>query len=131
MFRPFPQHLAALFNTAMGGLADGLLRPLVGGFSVLSLLILPVNIYYFLQHSHDSATGQQLGATHPNGEWQYVQRELFHFVAAGLILWLILASFFSKPQQHLLRLCCRLVVTGVFALGVYNVYQFMMNGFPI
>jgi len=72
-----------------------------------------------------------MGATHPNWEWQYVQQELLQFAAAGLILWLILASYFSKPRQHLLRMCCRMEVTSVFGFGVYNVYQFMVNGFPI
>ena len=98
---------------------------------MLSLLVLPRNIYLFLQHKRDFPMGQHLDVTRSHEEWQYVQRDLFLFAVSGLTLWLIVASFFSKPHQRLLRLCCRLVVTAVFALGVYNVCKFMMNGYPL
>ena len=64
----------------------------------------------------------------PHWEWQYVQRNLLLFAAAGLVLWMIVASYF-KPQRSLLHVSCRLVVTALFVLGVFNFYQSAVNGF--
>ena len=124
----FPERFVTFFSTVMGGLADGLLRPLVGGFSVMFLLVLPFDTWGFLQEPHEYAIGQHLDVTQPHWEGQYVQRNLLLFAAAGLVLWLIVASYF-KPQRPWLRVSCRLVVTGLFMLGVFNFYQSAVNGF--
>ena len=124
----FPSRFVAFLSTVMGGLADGLLRPLVGGFSVMFLLVLPFDTWGFLQDPHGYAVGQHLDVDQPHWEWQYVQRNLLLFAAAGLVLWMIVASYF-KPKRPLLRVSCRLVVTALFVLGVFNFYQSAVNGF--
>ena len=124
----FPSRFVAFLSTVMGGLADGLLRPLVGGFSVMLLLVLPFDTWGFLQDPHGYAVGQHLDVDQPHWEWQYVQRNLLLFAAAGLVLWMIVASYF-KPKRPLLRVSCRLVVTALFVLGVFNFYQSAVNGF--
>jgi hypothetical protein len=124
----FPERFVAFFSTVMGGLADGLLRPLVGSFSMMFLLVLPFDTWGFLQDPHGYAVGQHLDVAQPHWEWQYVQRNLLLFAATGLILWLIVASYL-KPQRPMLRLSCRLVATALFVLGVFNLYQSAVNGF--
>jgi hypothetical protein len=123
-----PERFIALFSTVMGGLADGLLRPLVGSFSLMFLLVLPFDTWGFLQDPHGYAVGQHLDVSQPHWEWQYVQRNFLLFAATGLVVGLVVASYF-KPQLPLLRLGCRLVVTAVFTVGVFNFYQSAVSGF--
>lgn len=123
----FLERFTTLFSMMMGRLVDGLLRPLVGSFGLLFLFVLPFDTWGFLQDPHGYAVGQQLDVTGSHWEWQYVQRNLLLFAANGLSLWLIVASYF-KPQRHLLRLSCRLLVTALFVLGVFN-FQSVVNGF--
>lgn len=124
----FPERFVTLSSGIIGKLADGLLRPLVGSFGLLLLFVLPFDTWGFLQAPHGYAVGQQLDVAEPNWEWQYVQKNLLLFATTGFCLWLIAASYF-KPQRHLLRLSCRLLVTALFVLGVVNFYQAVMNGF--
>jgi hypothetical protein len=124
----FAERFATLFSAVMGRLADGLLRPLVGSFSALLLLGLPFDTCAFLQHPHEYAIGQHLDITQPHWLEQYVLRNFLLFAAAGLTLWLIVASYF-KPSRPLLRLSCRSLVTALFAIGVFNFYQSAVNGF--
>lgn len=125
---PFLGRFATLFSAVMGRLADGLLRPVVGGCSVLLLLALPFDTWGFLQYPHEYVVGQHLDITQPHWQGQYVLQNLFLFAAAGLTLWLIIASY-VKPLRPLLHVSCRVLVTALFAIGVFNFYQSAVNGF--
>lgn len=63
---PFSERLPALFSTVMGGLADSLLRPVVGSVSMLTLLVLPFDTWGFLQEPQEYARGQHLDVTQPH-----------------------------------------------------------------
>ena len=124
----FPRRLVALLSLVLRGLADGLLRPFVGSFGLLLLFVLPFDTWGFLQDSHGYARAQDLDVTLPHWERQYVQRNLLTFIATGLVLWLIAASYF-QPHKPLLRVSCRVVVTALFLASVFNFYQWAMTGF--
>ena len=109
-------------------LVDGVFRPLVGGLSLLLALLMPADAYELLQRPGDYALGQGLDVTQPHWQGQYVGRNALLCVAAGLVLWLVIASY-RQPRHGLLRVGCRLVVTLLVAKGVVGFYQWALTGF--
>ena len=119
---------SAYVSTRMGKLADSVFRPLVASFSFVLVLLLPADAYEFLRGPQDYIGVHHLDVTQPHWQWQYLQGNVLSFIVAGLLLWLIVASY-RQPQKHLLRVSCRVVVTLTIVAWTVNFYQWAMTGF--